>query len=171
MISTSIQSLATLQWSSEYNISILTNKPKQSLQKQCPSPCSWSKTTSVSFFCFYPITAIQQRTNLLFEHEDTTSDIADTEAQVKTILEELVTSQASKRPDIFIKLVHAMRHLKFTSLSNLFWQIGDFNIPGHEETLRKVCRSVISKWEFFIKKRAALLAPVPPRVMKEGESK
>ena len=90
---------------------------------------------------FNPITAIQQRTNLLFEHEDTTSDIADTEAQVKTILEELVTSQASKRPDIFIKLVHAMRHLKFTSLSNLFWQIGDFNIPGHEETLRKVYAS------------------------------
>ena len=31
--------------------------------------------------------------------------------------------------------------------------------------------SVLSKWEFFIKMRAALLAPILPRVMEEGESK
>ena len=30
---------------------------------------------------------------------------------------------------------------------------------------------VLSKWEFFIKMRAALLAPILPWVMKEGESK
>ena len=30
---------------------------------------------------------------------------------------------------------------------------------------------VLSKWEIFIKMRAALLAPILPRVMKKGESK
>ena len=30
---------------------------------------------------------------------------------------------------------------------------------------------VLSKWEFFIKMKAALLASILPRVMKEGESK
>ena len=30
---------------------------------------------------------------------------------------------------------------------------------------------VLSKWEFFIKKRAAFLTSILPRVMKEGESK
>ena len=37
--------------------------------------------------------------------------------------------------------------------------------------LRPTYCSVLSKWEFFIKIRAALRAPILPRVMKEGESK
>ena len=36
---------------------------------------------------------------------------------------------------------------------------------------RQVYCGVLSKWEFFIKMRAAYLAPILPWVMKEGESK
>ena len=84
------------------------------------------------------LTDIQRRSDLLYEHEDTSTDIQDTEKLVQNTLQELVDSPASKHPDLFIKLVHGMRHLTFTSLSNIFLQLGDFSIPGHEAELRKI---------------------------------
>ena len=41
---------------------------------------------------------------------------------------------------------------------------------GEIRSKKSYC-SFLSKWEFFIKMRAALLAPILPRVMEEGESK
>ena len=55
----------------------------------------------------------------------------------------------------------------------LLYGCGPSHSPdSHQQfyTLGNYC-SVLSKWEFFIKMRAALLAPILPRVMKEGESK
>ena len=54
----------------------------------------------------------------------------------------------------------------FTSL--LGWKMNAISYLAKvlTEFSRDYC-SVLSKWEFFIKKRAALLAPILPRVMKE----
>ena len=50
------------------------------------------------------------------------------------------------------------------------WYLYFFNFQILYNKIKGYC-SVLSKWEFFIKMRAALLAPILPRVMKEGESK
>ena len=41
----------------------------------------------------------------------------------------------------------------------------------HIEIIANFYCGVLSKWEFFIKMRAAFLASILPQVMKEGESK
>ena len=81
---------------------------------------------------------IIKRSTLLYEHEDTTKDVESNEENVKQIFAELANAPASNQPKLFMQLVHGMRHLKYTSLSNIFWQIGDFNIPGMENQMRKI---------------------------------
>ena len=59
--------------------------------------------------------------------------------------------------------------LRVYSKYNFAFQETWFENEGQEEVISYY--GVLSKWEFFIKLRAALLAPILPWVMKEGESK